>query len=69
MITLHMQCILHFVCVTLFSMCCNCVIIYNISFSPVQSVTSFGRQMIEHSRMLVEEKYSTDNGYAHNAKV
>ncbi|CAL8096638.1 unnamed protein product [Calicophoron daubneyi] len=33
------------------------------------SVTSFGRMMIEQTKTSVEEKFSTANGYAHNAKV
>ena len=37
-------------------------------FSP-QSVTSFGRQMIDQSKVLVEDKYCTSNGYPHDAKV
>ncbi|GAB6033248.1 DNA polymerase delta catalytic subunit [Chamberlinius hualienensis] len=34
-----------------------------------QSVTSFGRQMIEQTKVEVEAKYIIDNGYKHNAKV
>nr|XP_006813424.1 PREDICTED: DNA polymerase delta catalytic subunit-like [Saccoglossus kowalevskii] len=34
-----------------------------------QSVTAFGRQMIEQSKQLVEDKYNVANGYAHDAKV
>ncbi|XXG87122.1 hypothetical protein AAC387_Pa11g1887 [Persea americana] len=33
------------------------------------SVTSFGRQMIEHTKKLVEEKFTTLGGYDHNAEV
>eukprot|EP00051_Salpingoeca_urceolata_P010275 m.125101 g.125101 ORF g.125101 m.125101 type:complete len:1107 (+) comp16646_c1_seq1:2250-5570(+) len=33
------------------------------------SVTGFGRQMIEQTRQLVEEKYCIKNGYAHDAVV
>lgn len=34
-----------------------------------QSVTSFGRQMIDKTKQLVESKYVMANGYAHDAKV
>ena len=34
-----------------------------------QSVTSFGRTMIEKTKQLVEERYRIDNGYKHDAKV
>ncbi|PRD29445.1 UNVERIFIED_CONTAM: Pold1 [Trichonephila clavipes] len=34
-----------------------------------QSVTAFGRMMIEKTKELVEKKYITENGYPHNAKV
>lgn len=34
-----------------------------------QSVTSFGRTMIEKTKQLVEERYRVDNGYKHDAKV
>ncbi|KAK9135052.1 hypothetical protein Syun_014382 [Stephania yunnanensis] len=33
------------------------------------SVTSYGRQMIEHTKKLVGEKFTTLNGYEHNAEV
>ncbi|XP_068647384.1 DNA polymerase delta catalytic subunit-like isoform X2 [Aristolochia californica] len=33
------------------------------------SVTSYGRQMIEHTKKLVEEKFTTVGGYDHNAEV
>lgn len=33
------------------------------------SVTSYGRQMIEHTKKLVEEKFTTLGGYEHNAEV
>nr|CAD1836873.1 unnamed protein product [Ananas comosus var. bracteatus] len=33
------------------------------------SVTSYGRQMIEHTKKLVEEKFTTMGGYEHNAEV
>ncbi|KAI4317080.1 hypothetical protein L6164_024989 [Bauhinia variegata] len=33
------------------------------------SVTSYGRQMIEHTKKLVEDKFTTFNGYVHNAEV
>ncbi|XP_076949772.1 DNA polymerase delta catalytic subunit-like [Bidens hawaiensis] len=33
------------------------------------SVTSYGRQMIEHTKKLVEGKFTTLNGYEHNAEV
>ncbi|KAK9292029.1 hypothetical protein L1049_019983 [Liquidambar formosana] len=33
------------------------------------SVTSYGRQMIEHTKNLVEEKFTTLGGYEHNAEV
>ncbi|XP_048846325.1 DNA polymerase delta catalytic subunit [Brienomyrus brachyistius] len=34
-----------------------------------QSVTGFGRHMIETTKQLVESRYTTDNGYKANAKV
>ncbi|XP_059007002.1 DNA polymerase delta catalytic subunit [Mustela lutreola] len=34
-----------------------------------QSVTGFGRQMIEKTKQLVESKYTVENGYGANAKV
>ncbi|KAG7270693.1 hypothetical protein CRUP_005360 [Coryphaenoides rupestris] len=34
-----------------------------------QSVTGFGRQMIEQTKQLVESKYTVANGYAADAKV
>ncbi|EDV29384.1 uncharacterized protein TRIADDRAFT_18979 [Trichoplax adhaerens] len=34
-----------------------------------QSVTAFGRQMIEKSRQLVEERYTIKNGYKFDAQV
>ncbi|XP_069900353.1 DNA polymerase delta catalytic subunit isoform X2 [Globicephala melas] len=34
-----------------------------------QSVTGFGRQMIERTKQLVESKYTVENGYSANAKV
>ncbi|PWA70694.1 DNA polymerase delta catalytic subunit [Artemisia annua] len=33
------------------------------------SVTSYGRQMIEHTKKLVEDKFTTLKGYEHNAEV
>eukprot|EP00112_Aurelia_sp_Birch-Aquarium-sp1_P015449 Seg3420.2 transcript_id=Seg3420.2/GoldUCD/mRNA.D3Y31 product="DNA polymerase delta catalytic subunit" protein_id=Seg3420.2/GoldUCD/D3Y31 len=33
------------------------------------SVTAFGRQMIERTKQLVEDKYCIANGYSHDAKV
>ncbi|KAL2347216.1 hypothetical protein Fmac_001216 [Flemingia macrophylla] len=33
------------------------------------SVTSYGRQMIEHTKKLVEDTFTTLNGYEHNAEV
>jgi len=33
------------------------------------SVTAFGREMIDTTKKHVEEKYTVENGYAHNAKV
>uniref|UniRef100_A0A0A0KIW2 DNA polymerase n=1 Tax=Cucumis sativus TaxID=3659 RepID=A0A0A0KIW2_CUCSA len=33
------------------------------------SVTSYGRQMIEHTKKLVEDKFTTLGGYKHNAEV
>ncbi|KAG9457177.1 hypothetical protein H6P81_001685 [Aristolochia fimbriata] len=33
------------------------------------SVTSYGRQMIEHTKKLVKEKFTTVGGYDHNAEV
>ena len=34
-----------------------------------QSVTAFGRMMIDRSRELVESRYCMANGYSHDAKV
>ncbi|KAL3841404.1 hypothetical protein ACJMK2_019556 [Sinanodonta woodiana] len=34
-----------------------------------QSVTAFGRMMIEQTKNHVEERYTVENGYNHNAKV
>ena len=34
-----------------------------------QSVTAFGRMMIDRSRELVESRYRIANGYSHDAKV
>lgn len=34
-----------------------------------QSVTAFGRTMIEKTKQLVEERYRIENGYKHDAKV
>jgi len=33
------------------------------------SVTGFGRTMIDHTKNMVEAKYTIENGYAHNAQV
>jgi DNA polymerase delta subunit 1 len=33
------------------------------------SVTAFGRDMIEHTKNLVQEHYSVKNGYEHDAEV
>ncbi|KAF8405671.1 hypothetical protein HHK36_007748 [Tetracentron sinense] len=33
------------------------------------SVTSYGRQMIEHTKKLVEDRFTTVGGYEHNAEV
>jgi DNA polymerase delta subunit 1 len=33
------------------------------------STTSYGRQMIEKTKELVEKKYTLSNGYSHDAKV
>merc|ERR1719277_123404 len=33
------------------------------------SVTAFGRTMIDHTKKMVEEKYTIQNGYAHDAVV
>lgn len=38
-------------------------------FCSLQSVTGFGRQMIEKTKQLVESKYTLENGYDANAKV
>lgn len=35
----------------------------------VQSVTAFGRLMIEQTKQHVEEMFTIKNGYAHDAKV
>lgn len=34
-----------------------------------QSVTAFGRMMIERTKELVELKYTVENGYKTNAEV
>ena len=36
---------------------------------PSQSVTAFGRMMIERTKELVESKYTMENGYKTTAKV
>jgi DNA polymerase delta subunit 1 len=33
------------------------------------SVTAFGREMIDHTKKMVEEKYTIQNGYEHDAQV
>merc|ERR1712045_692967 len=33
------------------------------------SVTAFGREMIEHTKTMVEAKYNIANGYEHDAQV
>jgi DNA polymerase delta subunit 1 len=33
------------------------------------SVTGFGREMIDHTKKMVEEKYTIQNGYEHDAQV
>merc|ERR1719506_2541887 len=33
------------------------------------SVTAFGRQMIDHTKNMVEAKYTIQNGYEHDAQV
>merc|ERR1719468_1153637 len=33
------------------------------------SVTAFGREMIEHTKNMVETKYTIEQGYKHNAQV
>lgn len=33
------------------------------------STTAYGRQMIEFTKQQVEEQYTVDNGYSHNAEV
>ena len=35
----------------------------------LQSVTGFGRMMIEKSREIVEDRFSQKNGAKHDAKV
>ena len=37
--------------------------------SYLQSVTAFGRMMIEQTKHHVEEKYTIANGYKHDAVV
>jgi len=39
------------------------------AFRLLQSVTGFGRQMIEQTKQLVESKYTLSNGYQADAKV
>ena len=34
-----------------------------------QSVTAFGRMMIDQTKQHVEDRYTIANGYAHDAKV
>uniref|UniRef100_G3U0E8 DNA polymerase n=1 Tax=Loxodonta africana TaxID=9785 RepID=G3U0E8_LOXAF len=41
----------------------------SLSFPTLQSVTGFGRQMIEKTKQLVESKYTVENGYSADAKV
>lgn len=33
------------------------------------SVTAYGRDMIEFTKQQVEQQYTVDNGYSHNAEV
>lgn len=40
-----------------------------LTIPPFQSVTGFGRQMIEKTKQLVESKYTIANGYSADAKV
>ena len=35
----------------------------------LQSVTAFGRAMIEQTKQIVEETYTRANGYEYDAKV
>lgn len=42
---------------------------WNIAFCLIQSVTGFGRQMIEQTKQLVESKYTLSNGYQADARV
>ena len=41
----------------------------NIFLVPLQSVTAFGRQMIEQSRQVVESRFCISQGRSHDAKV
>ena len=38
-------------------------------FNVFQSVTAFGRMMIEQTKQHVEQHYTIANGYKHDAKV
>jgi hypothetical protein len=40
-----------------------------LNYGTLKYVCSTGRQMIEHTKKLVEDKFTTINGYEHNAEV
>lgn len=45
------------------------LVLYNLILIHSQSVTAFGRMMIERTKELVELKYTMENGYKANAQV
>ena len=49
----------------------NLILIHYLFFKSfyLQSVTAFGRMMIERTKELVELKYTVENGYKANAQV
>ena len=49
--------------------CYVCYIHVELIKNTLQSVTAFGRMMIEQTKNYVEETYTVENGYKHNAKV
>lgn len=52
------ECVHYWLCIYFILLCIH-----------LQSVTAFGRMMIEQSQQLVENKYNIANGYSYDAKV
>ena len=49
--------------------CCYCYNQLYLLKIIIQSVTAFGRLMIEQTKQYVEEMFTIKNGYEHDAKV